>query len=128
MVDETTDLSNAVQLALVLRYVTDGGVKERFVRFEDATSVKRPDDIAGLIIRFLEENECLNKVVAQCFDGAAVMSSGLNGVQAKVKERAPLALFTLLCTSTKFSSDSRGLKAERMQDLFRPPQWPCIFF
>ena len=31
--------------------------------------------------------------MAQCFDGAAVMSSGLNGVQAKVKKRAPLASF-----------------------------------
>ncbi|KAK3566262.1 hypothetical protein QTP86_030551 [Hemibagrus guttatus] len=93
MVDETTDASNAAQLALVLRYVTGTGVKERFVRFEDVTGGKRADDIAGLIIGFLLENECLGKVVAQCFDGAAVMSSGLNGVQAKVKERAPLALF-----------------------------------
>lgn len=88
-----TDVSNAAQLALVLRYVTDTGVKEQFVRFEDITSGKRADDIAGLIICFLEENECLNKVVAQCFDGTAVMSSGLNGLQAKVKECAPLALF-----------------------------------
>lgn len=56
MVDETTDVSNATQLALVLRYVTDTVVKERFVRFEDVTSGKRADDIAGLIIRFLEEN------------------------------------------------------------------------
>ncbi|KAL1251970.1 hypothetical protein QQF64_019766 [Cirrhinus molitorella] len=93
MVDETTDVSNAAQLALVLRYVTDTGVKERFVRFEDVTSGKRADDIAALIVRFLEEYECLDKVVAQCFDGAAVMSSGLNGVQAKVKERVPMALF-----------------------------------
>lgn len=35
-------------------------------------------------MRFLVENECLNKVVAQCFDSTAVMSSGLNGVEAKV--------------------------------------------
>ncbi|XP_077450922.1 uncharacterized protein LOC144069402 [Stigmatopora argus] len=88
MVDETTDASNAAQLALVLRYVTGKGIKERFVRFENVTSGKRADDI-----QFLVENECLGKVVAQCYDGAAVMSSGLNGVQAKVKERAPLALF-----------------------------------
>lgn len=79
-----------MRAALVL---TDTGVKERFVRFEDVTSGKRADDIAGLIICFLEENECLNKVVAQCFDGAVVMSSGLNGVQTKVKKRSPLALF-----------------------------------
>lgn len=92
LVDETTDASNEAQLALVLRYVSATGVKEQFVRFEDVTSGKRADDIAGLI-RLLVENECLDKVVAQCCDGAAVMSSGLNGVQAKVKERAPLALF-----------------------------------
>ncbi|KAK0145580.1 hypothetical protein N1851_015534 [Merluccius polli] len=68
MVDETTDASNAAQLALVLRYVTDIGVKERFVRFEDVTSGKRADDIAALIVGFLEEYECLDKVVAQCYD------------------------------------------------------------
>ncbi|KAK5852043.1 hypothetical protein PBY51_023547 [Eleginops maclovinus] len=32
MVDETSDVGNVAQLALVLRYVTDTGVKERFVR------------------------------------------------------------------------------------------------
>lgn len=68
--------------------MTETGVKERFVRFEDVTSDKRADNIATLIVRFLEEYECLDKVVAQCFDGTAVMSSGLNGVQAKVKEMA----------------------------------------
>lgn len=93
MVDETTDVSNAAQLALVLRYVTETGVKERFITFKDVTSGKQADDIAALIVRFLEEYECLDRVVAQCFDGAAVMSSGLNGVQAKIKEKAPMALF-----------------------------------
>lgn len=79
------------QLTLVLRYVMDKGVKEPFVRFE-VTSMKRVDDIAKLI-RVLMENQCLGKVVAQGFDVAVVMSSGLIGVRAKVKERAPLALF-----------------------------------
>ncbi len=55
-VDETTDVSNAAHFTLVLRYVTDTGVKEWFVRFEDVTSGKRADDIAALIVRFLEEN------------------------------------------------------------------------
>ncbi|KAK9531031.1 hypothetical protein VZT92_010483 [Zoarces viviparus] len=93
MVDETTDVSNRAQLALMVRYVTDTGVKERFVRFDDVTGNKRADDIAALLIQFLEDHDCLDKVMAQCFDGAAVMASGLNGVQAKVKDKAPLALF-----------------------------------
>ncbi|CAL8279828.1 unnamed protein product [Arctogadus glacialis] len=67
-----------------LCYVTDTGVMVRLVRFEDVTSGKRAaEDIAALIVGFLEEHECLDKVVAQCYDGAAVMSPGLNGVQAK---------------------------------------------
>ena len=32
MVDETTDFSNTAQLSYVLRYVTDMGVKERFLK------------------------------------------------------------------------------------------------
>ncbi|XP_029703746.1 zinc finger MYM-type protein 1-like isoform X1 [Takifugu rubripes] len=91
MVDETAD--EAAQLSLVLRYVTDAVVTERFIRFEDAPSDRHADSVAALVVRFLEEYECLDKVVAQSFDGAAVVSSGLNEVEAKVKERAPLASF-----------------------------------
>lgn len=36
--------------------------------------------------------DVLDKVVVQCFDDTPVMPSGLNGVQAKFKERAPMAL------------------------------------
>ncbi|GAB1597398.1 uncharacterized protein LOC115225801 isoform X1 [Argonauta hians] len=93
MVDETKDASIMAQFALVFRYVTDKGIKERFIAFVDVSSGRRAGDIAGLIIQFLEVNQCFDKVVGQCFDGAVVMASELNGVQAKVKERAPLALF-----------------------------------
>ncbi|XP_054626214.1 zinc finger MYM-type protein 1-like [Dunckerocampus dactyliophorus] len=94
MVDEATDASNsAAQLALVLRYVTAAGVKERFVTYEDVPSGRRADDVAALIVCFLEKYECLHKAVAQSFDGTTAVSSGLNGVQAKIKEKAPLALF-----------------------------------
>ncbi|KAK9526390.1 hypothetical protein VZT92_015091 [Zoarces viviparus] len=64
MVDETTDVSNRAQLALMVRDVTDTGVKERFVRFDDVTGNKRVDDIAALLIRFLEDHDCLDKVMA----------------------------------------------------------------
>ncbi|KAJ3587858.1 hypothetical protein NHX12_011453 [Muraenolepis orangiensis] len=83
MLDETSDVSNAAQLSFVLRFVTDRGVKERFVKFEDVTGKKRAEDVAALALGFLEEHGCMDKLVAQCYDGAAVMASGLNGVQAK---------------------------------------------
>ncbi|XP_034044942.1 zinc finger MYM-type protein 1-like [Thalassophryne amazonica] len=93
MVDETSDLSTGALLALVLRYVTDTGVKERFIRLDSVADDKSADDAAALIIKFLEEYKCLEKVVAQCFTGTAVTASGVNEVQAKVKTRAPMALF-----------------------------------
>ncbi|KAL7380716.1 hypothetical protein ABVT39_022730 [Epinephelus coioides] len=69
------------------------GVKERFLKFEDVTDKKRANDLAALIIKVLESYDCKTKLVAQCYDGAAVMASGLNRVQALVKETIPQALF-----------------------------------
>lgn len=77
----------------VLRYVTEDGIKERFFKYEDVTEDKRAEAIATRLLEFLRESGCIDKVVAQCYDGAAVMASGLNGVQAKVKETIPKALF-----------------------------------
>ncbi|XP_068196634.1 uncharacterized protein [Antennarius striatus] len=94
MVDETSDVRKDAQLALALRYVTESGVTERFVRYDEVPRGRRADDVAALIFSILEEYECgLDKVVAQCYDGATVMASGLNEVQVKVKEKAPMALF-----------------------------------
>lgn len=93
MVDETTDVSNTSQMSYVLRYTTDSGLKERFFKFDDVSGDKRAEAIAGHVLEFLEDCACTNKVIAQCYDGAAVMASGLNGVQAKIKEKIPQALF-----------------------------------
>ncbi len=94
MVDETTDVSNTAQMSYVLRYTTDSGVKERFFQFGNVSGDKCAEAIAGQVLEFLEDCDCTDKVIAQCYDGAAVMASGLNGVQAKIKEKIPQALFT----------------------------------
>ena len=49
--------------------------------------------VAARILAFFNEVGCTSKVVAQCYDRAAVMASGLHGVQARVKEVIPQALF-----------------------------------
>lgn len=41
----------------------------------------------------LKEFGCLEKLIAQTYDGASVMSGHLNGVQAKLKNEVPEALF-----------------------------------
>ena len=96
MMDETSDVSNAAQLSLVLRYVTDSGIKERFIKMVDVSGNKRAADLATLAFEFLEEYGCTDKLIAQCYDGAPVMASGLNGVQAKVKEKKSLTRFSYI--------------------------------
>ena len=49
MVDETTDVSNTTQMSYVLRYTTDGGVKEHLFQFGDVSGDKRTEAIAGQV-------------------------------------------------------------------------------
>ncbi|XP_032065573.1 zinc finger MYM-type protein 1-like isoform X2 [Thamnophis elegans] len=97
-VDETTDVTNQAQISVILRYVamTDANceVKEAFLGFDDVREDRRAPAIAEYILRVLEKYHCIGKLVAQTYDGAAVMTSELNGVQAKIKEKVPEAMFT----------------------------------
>ena len=55
---------------------------------------RRGPAIAEYVLGVLEKYDCVHKLVAQTYDGAAVMASELNEVQAKIKERVPEAMFT----------------------------------
>uniref|UniRef100_A0A3P8UM16 DUF4371 domain-containing protein n=1 Tax=Cynoglossus semilaevis TaxID=244447 RepID=A0A3P8UM16_CYNSE len=97
-VDETTDITNKAQISVVLRYVTLKSdaceVKEAFLGFGDVSDDRRAPAIAAYVLGVLEEYKCVEKLVAQTYGGAAVMGSELNGVQAKIKEKVPEAMFT----------------------------------
>ncbi|CAI6376250.1 unnamed protein product [Macrosiphum euphorbiae] len=68
-IDDTTDISQKTQCSIIIRFVTDKSeLVERFLGFHN--------------------------VIGQCYDGACVMSGHLTGLQARVKEVAPNALFT----------------------------------
>ena len=97
-VDETTDVTNKAQISVILRYVATGEVacevKEAFLGFDDVSDDRRAAAVAEYVFGVLEKYDCVRKLVAQTYDGAAVMASDLNGVQAKIKERVPEAMFT----------------------------------
>ncbi|XP_060768562.1 zinc finger MYM-type protein 1 [Neoarius graeffei] len=97
-VDETTDVTNRAQISVILRYVATSEaaceVKEAFLGFDDVSEDRRAPAIAQYVLAVLEKYNCLEKLVAQTYDGASIMSSELNGVQAKIKERVPEAMFT----------------------------------
>ncbi|KAF4075810.1 hypothetical protein AMELA_G00223020 [Ameiurus melas] len=97
-VDETTDATDKAQISVTLRYVSISeeacGVREAFLGFDDVSNDRRASVIAEYILGVLETYKCVEKLVAQTYDGAAVMASELNGVQAKIRKKVPEAFFT----------------------------------
>ncbi|VDI61579.1 Hypothetical predicted protein [Mytilus galloprovincialis] len=66
-------------------------IREEFVGFRHAESVKGAA-ISDLIVRFLADLELdINKIRAQCYDGAANMAGKYSGVQARILQLNPEA-------------------------------------
>jgi len=92
LVDETKDLSKKEQLAVLVRYVHDGVIKERSLGVFPMHSLTAE----ALCTFILDEVRSLgldwDNCVGQCFDGASVMSGWANGVQARIKKEVPHAV------------------------------------
>ncbi|CAB3244944.1 unnamed protein product [Arctia plantaginis] len=93
MVDETPDVSGREQLVLVLRYFRDSEVVDRFIKYVDVSTDRTAATLSSIILEILEEFDCVSKLVAQTYDGAAVLSSQINGVQALVRQNCPQAMY-----------------------------------
>ena len=61
--------------------------------FFDVSSGKDASSLFNFMQEYFAKYDFKNKLVAQTYDGAAVMSGQLNGLQAKIKEVAPQAVF-----------------------------------
>lgn len=91
MVEEASDISSSEQLLLILRYFHGSKVVDRFIKHIDISVDQTAVTLSAFIINVLEEFNCLDKVVAQTYDGAAILSSEINGVQSIIREKCPLA-------------------------------------
>lgn len=86
--DETTDITKRSQLTTVFRYVNDKGVQERFIGFSDVSADRSAKSLADHFFLILPEYICdENKLVAQTYDGAAVMSGSHNGLQTLIRQK-----------------------------------------
>ncbi|XP_065665457.1 SCAN domain-containing protein 3-like [Hydra vulgaris] len=88
--DETTDVSCRSQFVIILRYIKGYQPVERFIAFIDV----QDRTAMGLTSVLKEELNCFGlkeKLIAQAYDGAAVMSGSRNGVQSLMKEVYPNA-------------------------------------
>ena len=94
MADETTDISDRLQLVLVFRYELEGVVQERFWGFfnpEGQTASEISECILAELRSLMDEGS--PKLIAQTYDGAAVMRGSVNGVQSMIREHFPLARY-----------------------------------
>ena len=98
LADETTDASNAEQFSISIRYVHVAAgaheMREDFLGFVEAKSLTG-EYLANLLLETLSSwGLDLDQMRGQGYDGAANMSGRFRGVQAKIKEKYPKALFT----------------------------------
>jgi len=92
--DETTDITKKLQLTTVFRYVNDMGVQERFIGFSDVSTDRYAKSLADHFFSILPEYICdENKLVAQTYDGAAVMSGSHNGLQTLIRQKYKNAIY-----------------------------------
>lgn len=93
ILDETPDVSRREQLCVILRYFYDNDIHDRFLGFIDVSTDRTAEKLTEIILEFIEKFECGSKIVAQCYDGASVMSGIKNGVQSKIKQKFPQAMY-----------------------------------
>ena len=96
MVDETKDCSKTEQMSIALRYWDTASMKvnERFLTFVEAKSLTA-EDLTKYIINTLkvEYHLDLDSIVSQDYDGASVMSGKNTGVQKRIAEIVPQAIY-----------------------------------
>mgnify|MGYP003542974732 FL=1 len=89
------DCATQSQFSMCLRYVDmdDLHIWERFLCFSELSSTCA-ENISGNILNILKDNDLDGNLLrGQAYDGCSVMSSEFNGVQAKVKNAYPKALY-----------------------------------
>ena len=94
ILDETSDIINKSQLATVLRFVDKNGeIQERFLGFTDVSKDRTALGLLNRVMAFLKDYNCENKLIAQTYDGAAVMAGEVSGLNKRIQDVFPSAIF-----------------------------------
>ncbi|KAK7939652.1 hypothetical protein WMY93_002978 [Mugilogobius chulae] len=100
MLDENTDLSNrpTAQLSVVLRFVgKDRTVSERFVGFVNNVEEGTAASLCEQFFAFVNKFHFGAKLIGLTYNGGVVTAGELGGLQAKVTEKFPCAIFLHSC-------------------------------
>jgi hypothetical protein len=97
IVGEATDVSTKVQMSTVLSCLCkNGDIEERFLHFTNISENRSAVSLFGHAKQVLIEFNCVSKLVAQTYDGAAVMAGQHVGLKAKLRNRRKQFFPTLI--------------------------------
>lgn len=103
LIDESTDVSLHSQMSTMLRYVSKtGNIEERFLFFTNVSNDRTASAISKHVIDLIKSLHCEMKLIAQSYDGAAVMAGELSGTQTRVRAEFPQARF-IHCSAHKLN-------------------------
>lgn len=121
LADESKDENKKEQLAIIVRYVDEEAIiHERFLTFVKVTTLTA-ESLTTYLISTLN-NHGLNPacILSEAYDGAAVMSGNCHGVQQRINEVYPCAIYvyTLLCKKLNLVLVDSAKKIQRDCDIF----------
>ena len=103
MADEATDTSKKGVLLIIGRYVYNKKIHERLSNVVNISDDKTAKKIADVVDATIAEYNLSKKIIAQCYDGAPVMSGIYGEVQAIIKRKYHTANFDHISgTSIKY--------------------------
>ncbi|XP_077967726.1 zinc finger MYM-type protein 1-like [Styela clava] len=91
--DESCDISGKEQLSIVLRYVKGGEVCECFTGLVEMDSVSAESISSNILTHLSGIGVDLQKLVGQGYDGATTMAGHVSGVQKRIRDKYPRAIF-----------------------------------
>ena len=95
LADETKDCSKSEQMAIVLRYVNikEATIHERFLTYVQVSDLDAKS-LSDYILTTLKSHHLdLHALISQGYDGASVMSGRCSGVQQRIMDIAPQAIY-----------------------------------
>ncbi|XP_077972730.1 52 kDa repressor of the inhibitor of the protein kinase-like [Styela clava] len=91
--DESCDISGKEQLSIVFRNVKGGEVCERFTGLVEMDSVSVESISSNILTHLSGIGVDLQKLVGQGYDGATTMAGHVSGVQKRIRDKYPRAIF-----------------------------------
>ena len=91
--DETTDISGKKQLSVVIRYLKDFSVQERFTGFLELDACSASAITTKILDHLSQVGINKDQLVGQGYDGASTMAGHVSGVQKRIRDIYPRAIY-----------------------------------